>query len=91
MIDQDNSEREIWTWPEGGAGQVAAVVREGRYAMFIMLTSQDEQDVVYYLYSEDGWEEYSLDDLNDKLDEVDEENIIEAGSGERVELRDPEW
>lgn len=91
LIDQDNSEREIWTWPEGGAGQVAAVVREGRYAMFIMLTSQDEQDVVYYLYSEDGWEEYSLDDLNDKLDEVDEENIIEAGSGEKLELKDVEW
>ena len=91
LIDQDNSEREIWTWPEGGAGQVAAVVREGRYAMFIMLTSQDGQDVVYYLYSEDGWEEYSLDDLNDKLDEVDEENIIEAGSGEKLELKDVEW
>ena len=91
LIDQDNSEREIWTWPEGGAGQVAAVVSEGRYAMFIMLTSQDEQDVVYYLYSEDGWEEYSLDDLNDKLDEVDEENIIEAGSGEKLELKDVEW
>ena len=91
LIDQDNSEREIWTWPEGGAGQVAAVVSEGRYAMFIMLTSQDGQDVVYYLYSEDGWEEYSLDDLNDKLDEVDEENIIEAGSGEKLELKDVEW
>jgi hypothetical protein len=47
--------------------------------------------VVYYLYSEDGWEEYSLDDLNDKLDEVDEENIIEAGSGEKLELKDVEW
>ena len=70
---------------------MAAVVSEGRYAMFIMLTSQDEQDVVYYLYSEDGWEEYSLDDLNDKLDEVDEENIIEAGSCEKLELKDVEW
>lgn len=39
----------------------------------------------------DGWEEYSLDDLNYKLSVVEPENIIEAGSGERLELEDPEW
>ena len=39
----------------------------------------------------DGWEEYSLEDLNYKLSVVEPENIIEAGSGERLELEDPEW
>ncbi|MCR5812677.1 MAG: hypothetical protein K6G34_15070 [Lachnospiraceae bacterium] len=51
----------------------------------------DEEDTVNYLYSEDGWENISGEELSDKLDEVDEEYIIEAGSGERLELKDPEW
>ena len=33
----------------------------------------------------------SGEELSDKLDEVDEEYIIDAGSGERLELKDPEW
>lgn len=91
LYDLNDNKREIWTWPEGGAGQVTAVVREGNYAMIIMLTSEDEQDTAYYLYSEDGWEEYGLEDLNYKLSVVEPENIIEAGSGERLELEEPEW
>ena len=31
----------------------------------------------------------SGEELSDKLDEVDEEYIIDAGSGERLELKDP--
>ena len=46
---------------------------------------------VVHLYSENGWESISGDELSDKLDEVDEEYIIDAGSGERLELKDPEW
>ena len=34
---------------------------------------------------------YSREDLNYKLSVVEPENIIEAGSGERLELEDPEW
>jgi hypothetical protein len=52
---------------------------------------KDDQDTVYYLYSENGWESISEDELSEKLVEVDEEYIIEAGSGERLELKDPEW
>ena len=44
-----------------------------------------------HLYSENGWESISGEELSDKLDEVDEEYIIDAGSGERLELKDPEW
>ena len=63
---------------------MAAVVSEGKYA-------NGDQDIVYYLYSENGWESISGDALSEKLDEVDEEYIIEAGSGERKELKAPEW
>ena len=90
LYDLDGSGREISTWPEGGSGQVAAIVREGKYAMSLMLMN-GEQDTVYYLYSENGWESISSEDLSEKLDEVDEEYIIEAGSGEKVELKAPEW
>ena len=87
----DGSGREIWSWPEVGTDRVAFVAREGQYTMLIMLKGKDEQDEVYYLYSEDGWEECSNEDLQDKLEEVDDEYVIEAGSGERVELMDVEW
>ena len=90
LYDLDGSGREISTWPEGGAGKVAAVVSEGKYAMSLKLMN-DEEDTVNYLYSEDGWENISGEELSEKLDEVDEEYIIEAGSGERLELKDPEW
>lgn len=91
LYDLDGSGREIMTWPEGGTGQVAVVVSEGKYAMALTLASEDEQDMVYYLYSEDGWEQNSSDDLGDKLGDVDWEYVIEAGSGERLELKAPEW
>ena len=90
LFDQDNSGREIWTWPDGD-GQVAVVVREGRYTMIMMLTSEDGQNTVHYLYSEDGWEECSREEFNEKLGALEPENIIEAGSGEKLELKDVEW
>ena len=90
LYDLDGSGREISTWPEGGSGQVAAVVSEGKYAMSLKLIN-GEQDIVDYLYSENGWESISEEELSEKLDEVDEEYIIEADSGERLELSDPEW
>jgi hypothetical protein len=46
---------------------------------------------VVHLYSENGWESISGEEISDKLDDVDEEYIIDAGSGERLELKDPEW
>lgn len=90
LYDLDGSGREILTWPEGGTGQVAAIVREGKYAMSLMLVN-GEQDIVNYLYSENGWESISSEDLSEKLGEVDWEYVIEAGSGERKELKAPEW
>lgn len=79
------------TWPEGGTGQVAAVVPEGEYAMTLTLTGKENEDVLYYLYGEDGWESDSRDELTDRLGSLDMENIIEAGSGAKKELQGPQW
>ena len=79
------------TWPEGGTGQVAAVVPEGEYAMTLTLTGKENEDVLYYLYGEDGWESDSRDELTDRLGSLDMENIIEAGSGAKKELQGPLW
>ena len=91
LYDQDGSEREIWTWPEGGTDRVAAVVREGSYAVAIIIDGADMEEETYYLYSENGWEEYDYNSLFDKFKEKDEKCIIEVGSGERKELAAPEW
>lgn len=79
------------TWPEGGTGKVAAVVPEGEYAMTLTLTGNESEDVLYYLYGEDGWESDSRDELTDRLGSLDMENIIEAGSGAKKELQGPQW
>ena len=91
LYDQDGSEREIWTWPEGGTDRVAAVVREGSYAVAIIIDGADMEEETYYLYSENGWEEYDYNSLFDKFKEKDEKCVIEVGSGERKELAAPEW
>lgn len=91
LYDIDDSGHRIYTWPEGSTGQVAIVVPESRYAMTLMLIGEDEDDIIYNLYSEDGWENYNYEDLCEKLGELDLENVIEAGSGERKELRNPDW
>ena len=91
LYDQDGSEREIWTWPEGGTDRVAAVVREGSYAVAIIIDGADMEEETYFLYSENGWEEYDYNSLFDKFKEKDEKCIIEVGSGERKELAAPEW
>ena len=91
LYDQDGSEREIWTWPEGGTDRVAAVVREGSYAVAIIIDGADMEEETYYLYSETGWEEYDYNSLFDKFKEKDEKCVIEVGSGERRELAAPEW
>ena len=83
--------REIWTWPEGGTDRVAAVVREGSYAVAIIIDGADMEEETYYLYSENGWEEYDYNSLFDKFKEKDEKCVIEVGSGERKELAAPEW
>lgn len=46
---------------------------------------------MYYLYGEDGWESDSRDELTDRLGSLDMENIIEAGSGAKIELQGPQW
>lgn len=70
---------------------MAAVVPEGEYAMTLTLTGKENEDVLYYLYGEDGWESDSRDELTDRLGSLDMENIIEAGSGAKKELQGPQW
>ena len=70
---------------------MAAVVREGSYAVAIIIDGADMEEETYYLYSENGWEEYDYNGLFDKFKEKDEKCVIEVGSGERKELAAPEW
>ena len=91
LFDIDDDGHRIYTWPEGGTGQVAACVTEGRYALTLILENAEEGELVYYLYSEDGWESYDREGIEEKLGDLDEENLIEAGSGERKEIDAPEW
>ena len=91
LFDIDDDGHRIYTWPEGGTGQVAVCVTEGRYALTLILENAEEGDLVYYLYSEDGWESYDREGIEEKLGDLDPESVIEAGSGERKELDAPEW
>ena len=90
LFDQDDDDHSIYTWPEGGTGQVAIVVPEGRYAMTLILENE-ERDLIYYLYSEDGWESYDREGIEEMLGDLDTEYIFEAGSGEHKEFDVPEW
>ena len=90
LFDQDDDDHSIYTWPEGGTGQVAIVVPEGRYAMTLILENE-ERDLIYYLYSEDGWESYDREGIEEMLGDLDTEYIFEAGSGEHKEFDAPEW
>lgn len=91
LYDLDDSEHMITTWPEGSTGQVASVVTEGRYAMSLMLIGEDQDDILYYIYSENGWENYDYEGFEDRIEELDMENVIKVGSGERKELKGPAW
>ena len=91
LYDQDDDDHRIYSWPEGSTGQVAIVVPEGKYAMILILENEEDKDLIYYLYSEDGWESYDREGIEEKLGDLDEENLIEAGSGERKEIDAPEW
>ena len=59
--------------------------------MILILENEEDKDLIYYLYSEDGWESYDREGIEEKLGDLDEENLIEAGSGERKEIDAPEW
>lgn len=91
LIDFNDSDNQIATWPEGGTGQVAVVVPESKYVLVLKLVGEEDEDPVFLLYSEDGWDTYDYDELREKLGELDEENIIEADSGDRIELEGPQW
>ena len=91
MYDIDDSEHSIYTWPEGSTGQVAIVVPEGKYVMTLILENEEDKEKIYYLYSEDGWESYDREGIDEKFGDLDSESVIEAGSGERKELDAPEW
>lgn len=86
-----DDDHRIYSWPEGSTGQVAIVVPEGKYAMILILENEEDKDLIYYLYSEDGWESYDREGIEEKLGDLDAENVFEAGSGERKELDAPEW
>ena len=64
---------------------------EGKYAMTLILENEEDKDLIYYLYSEDGWESYDREGIEEKLGDLDAENVFEAGSGERKEFDAPEW
>lgn len=91
LIDFNDSDNQIATWPEGGTGQVAVVVPESKYVLVLKLVGEEDENPVFLLYSEDGWDTYDYDELREKLGELDEENIIEADSGDRIELEGPQW
>ena len=91
LYDIDDSEHSIYTWPEGSTGQVAIVVPEGKYVMTLILENEEDKEKIYYLYSEDGWESYDREGIDEKFGDLDSESVIEAGSGERKELDAPEW
>ena len=91
LIDVEDGSNMITTWPEGGTGQVAVVAPEGEYVMYLLLLNTESDDRIYYLYSEDGWDAYSSDALDEKLLDPDMDNVIEAGAGERKELEAPQW
>ena len=91
LYDIDDSEHSIYTWPEGSTGQVAIVVPEGKYVMTLILENEEDKEKIYYLYSEDGWESYDREGIDEKFGDLDPESVIEAGSGERKELDAPEW
>ena len=92
LIDIDDNDNSIMTWPEGGTGQVAAVAPEGQYAMFlILINEEDDDDLIYYLYSEDGWETLEYEEFLEKLSDLDMDNVIKAESGEKREVEGPKW